>query len=73
MHILDAALVHKSLCNFMKRTLALVKVWFFNMLCVLYISICFLTGFLPLGCMNHAVARGLFQNFHSYQVNVHAE
>ena len=32
MHILDVLLVHKRLCNFMRRTLALVKVWFINML-----------------------------------------
>ena len=32
MHILDVVLVHKSLCNLMKRTLAMVKVWFINML-----------------------------------------
>ena len=32
MHILDVVLVHKPLCNFMKRTLAMVKVWFINML-----------------------------------------
>ena len=34
MHILDVVLVHKRLCNFMKRTLALVQVWFINMLCL---------------------------------------
>ena len=32
MHLLDVVLVHNSLCNFMKRTFALVKVWFINML-----------------------------------------
>ena len=33
----------------------------------------FFIGFLVPGCMNHAVARGFFQNFHSYRGNVHAE
>ena len=28
MHMLDGVLVHNSLCNCMKRTLAMVKVWF---------------------------------------------
>ena len=41
MHILDAVLVHNSLFNCMKRTLALVKVWFINMLGVLFICIRF--------------------------------
>ena len=41
MHILDVVLVHTRLCNFMTRTLALVKVWFVNMLCVLYMFIHF--------------------------------
>ena len=41
MHLLDAVLVHKSLCSFMKRTLV-VKVWFISMLCfVFYISYVF--------------------------------
>jgi hypothetical protein len=41
MHILDVVLVHESLCNFMKHTLALVKVWFINMLWFLYMFIRF--------------------------------
>ena len=63
MHILDAVLVHASLCNCMKRTLALFKVWFINMLCFLLICIRFLIGFLVLDCMNHAVARVFFSKF----------
>ena len=41
MHILDAVLVHASLCTFVKRILAQVKVWFMNMLCFLNIFIRF--------------------------------
>ena len=41
MHILDAVLVHNSLCNCMKRTLALVNVWFINMLCFNTFSLVF--------------------------------
>ena len=33
MHILDAVFVQNSLCNFLKRTLTMVKVWLINMLC----------------------------------------
>ena len=72
MHIVDAVLVQNSLCNFMKRTLAMVKVWFINMFCF-YTSHTFLIGFLAQGCIHHAVARGLIQNFHSYRGHVHAE
>ena len=57
MHILDVVLVHTRLCNFMKRTLALVKVWFVNMLFFFVHFIRFFIGFLMLGCINHAVAR----------------
>ena len=32
MQMLDVVLVHERLCNFMKRTWALVKVWFINIL-----------------------------------------
>ena len=73
MHILDAVLVHKSLCNCMKRILALVKVWIINMLCFFFHFHSFLIGFLVLDCMNHAVARGFFQNLHSHRGNFHAE
>ena len=41
MHMLDAVLVDKSWCNSMKRTLATIKVWFINMLCLSYILISF--------------------------------
>ena len=46
MQMLDAVLVRNSLCNFVKRTLAVVKVWFLSMLCFLYIIIRFFLMFL---------------------------
>ena len=33
MYMLDAVLVDERLCNSMKRSLARVKIWFFNILC----------------------------------------
>ena len=45
MHMLDAVLVHQSLCNSVKRTLAVVTVWFINMVCVLYMFIRFCVVF----------------------------
>ena len=38
-----------------------------------YIFIRFFVGFVMPGCMNHAVARGLIQNFHSYRRHFRAE
>ena len=35
MHMLDAVLVNKSLCKSMKRSLAVVKIWFIKVLCSL--------------------------------------
>ena len=61
MHTLDAVPVHSSLCNSMKRTLAVVEIWFIKMLTFLYSHTC-LVGFLVSGCMNHAVASGLIKN-----------
>ena len=73
MHVLDVVLVHKCLCNSMTRTLALVKLWFINMLCVLIHFYTCLVGFVMPGCMNHAVARGFMQLFHAYRGHFHAE
>ena len=73
MHMLDAVLVHQSLCNSMKRIVALVKVWFIIMLCVLIHVHTFLVGFVMPGCMNHVVARGFIQNCHYYRRHSHTE
>ena len=73
MHVLDAVLVHTSLCNFMERTVAMVKVWFINMLSFSKHFHKCLIGFLVSGCMNHAVARGFVQHFLSYRGHFHAE
>ena len=37
MQMLDAVVGRKRLCNSMKRTLAVVKIWLISMLCFLYI------------------------------------
>ena len=55
-HIWDVVLVQKILCEYVKRDLAMVKVWFINMVCVLYIFIHVVVGFLVLGKTNHVVA-----------------
>ena len=61
MHILDAVVVHKSSCNFMKRTLALVNLWFINMFCFNTFHKCFIGCLVP-GCIHHAVARFFVQS-----------
>ena len=73
MHILDAVLVHNSLCNFMKRTLALVKVCFINMLCFLYMFIRFSLVFDCQAALIMLWLEDLFQNFHSHRGHFHAE
>ena len=73
MHILDAVLVHASLCTFVKRILAPVKIWFMNMLCFFKHVHTFFIGCLVPGCIHHAVAQGFVQNFHSHRGFFHAE
>ena len=63
MHILDAVLVHNSLCNFMKRTLAVVKVWFINMLCFLYIFLRFSLAFYCQAALIMLWLEDLFKTF----------
>ena len=38
-HSLDAVHAHQILCEYAKRMLAMVKVWFINMVCFLYLFI----------------------------------
>ena len=72
MHMLDAVLVHKSWCNSMKRIVAVVKVCFSTCYVFNTFHKC-LVGFVMPGCINHAVAWGWIQNFHSDRGNSHAE
>ena len=40
-HILDAVLAHQILCEYMKRSVAMLKVWFMNMVCFYTFSFVF--------------------------------
>ena len=53
----------------MKRSLAMVKAAFINMVCCFIYVHTIWVGFEMPGGIKHAVAPGLIQNFHSYRSN----